>query len=510
MRNLSTILLFVLLSWTLAAQGRDYHVLLVVTSAEKIQINGQERTAGCWAEELIEPYQLFAGEGVQVTIASPLGGKILFDPASLDAATVGDETAVRYRNLIASDRMLGFALPLAHLLKQKKFPYDVVFFAGGHGAVVDLANNKEVQELLMRACQNGGILAAVCHGVAALLNLPEALTGAQVTGFSNREEDLIGMTPSIRRYLGDTLENLLRKAAVSAGQGAYVCKGEWQPCVVNYRNRVLSGQNPASSRPLAIEVLRVLDSLSNNRVKAMLQKDYPVYGAFVTIGHPSVVETLCLAGIDFIWIDAEHAALSLPQIVTMNMATGETGVVPIIRVPSNNMDVIKQHVDTGVMGVIVPYIKSKDDAVKAVRALKYPPQGERGIGLGRATRYFIKLKEYLPNANRDVMVILMIETKEVCDNIDEVLQVPGIDMLSIGPFDLSASCGYPGQTNHPEVRKAIEKVETAALKAGIPLGISVPDRKRALSLISRGYRFFVIGSDVEYLYKGARKFFEQE
>ncbi len=456
---------------------------------------------------MLEPLILFEQAGFTVTITSPKGGQIPFDPGSLNAQVVGP-LAEKYQKFLAANPYRQFSMPLSEVIKAPQFPYDVVYLAGGHGTLADFYPNPELQQILQRALKTRKILAGVCHGVVGLLNLEAqgCLEGAELTGFSNAEEDAIQMTDIAKKYLNDTLQNRLSKMVGTDGQ--YRCAPLWQPCVVNYQNRLITGQAPSSAQNLAQEIIRVLNSLSGNKVKASIQKGYPVFGSFITIGHPAVAETLSLTGIDFVWIEGEHAALSLPQILSLNMAVNQSSVVSIVRVPTNDIDTIKQYVDTGAMGIIVPAIKTVEDAQLSVRALKYPPEGERSMGLGRATRYFIKLKEYLATANRDVMVILMIEHKDAVANLEEILKVAGIDLLCIGPFDLSASFGIPGQTQHPVVQQAIQKVEVIAQKAGIPLGISVPDQATAAKLMKRGYRFFVIGADVEYLYQVPRRFFE--
>lgn len=505
------LLLLGLMILALPLMAGPQQILMVVTSCDQLkQPNGTHPT-GCWPEELIEPYLLFEDAGFSVTIASPKGGVIPFDQGGLNPKVVGEKAALRYQNLLKQKPVLTVSLPLSSVL-QNEVPYDVVFLAGGHGTLEDFFPNSELKTILERAYQNKAIIAGVCHGVVGLLNLKDShmLKGADLTGFSNKEEDMIGLTPLAQSYLGGrTVAERLKQMVSYAGRGNYTCAEPWQSYVVNYQNHLITGQNPSSSTALAKEILGVLKKLSRNKIKAAIQKGYPVFGSFVTIGHPAVVETLSFTGIDFVWIEGEHAPLSLPQIASLNMATMEKGVVPIVRVPSNNMDSIKQYVDTGAMGIIVPYIKTADDAKKAVNALKYPPLGERGIGLGRATRYFIQFKDYVEHANQDVMVILMLETKEAVANIEEIVAVPGIDLISMGPFDLSASMGLVGQPGHPEVQKALAKVEKVAQKAGIALGISVPDKKTAYEWMERGYRYFVIGADVEYLYKSAKSILDQ-
>lgn len=505
-------ILFVLPSLMLAQQpptvsaAAPVQILMIVTSTSVLEMDGKQHETGCWAEEMLEPASLFSEAGFIVTIASPKGGEIPFDTGSLNPGVVGADVAAKYKKLLENPEYR-YALPLSKIVKDNDVSYDVVFLCGGHGTLADFPNNPEIKQILTRALEQRKIVAGVCHGVTGLLNLEghPLMQGAQVGGFSDAEEQAIGLTPLACHYLGQSVQT--RLAAMVGPQGGYSCGGLWEGYVVNYQNRLLTGQNPAASIPLAKEIIKVIQSLSRNPVKSSMQKNYPVFGSFVTIGHPSVPEVLCYSPIDFIWIEGEHAALTLSQIQALNISANQNKTVSIVRVPTNHPDTIKQYVDTGAGGIIVPTIKTAEDAAKVVRSLKYPPVGERGMGLGRSTGYFVHLKDYLAHANQDVLVILMIETKEAVANIDEIVQVPGIDLLSMGPFDLSGSLGLPGQVSHPTVQEAIAKVEAAAQKAGIPLGISVPNYPTAMKLMERGYRFFVIGADVEYLHQGVSKFF---
>lgn len=482
-------------------------VLMIVTSTSELNNQGEKHLTGCWAEELFEPAELFNKAGFLVTIASPKGGEIPFDKASLSADMVGANTAERYQKLLKNPEYR-YATPLSKILKNPDFPYEVVFLCGGHGTLADFHNNYEIKQILLQALEHHKILAGVCHGVAGLLNLKghPLMLDAHVGGFSDAEEQAIGLIPMARQYLlGHTLQGRLTQLV--GPNGKYECGGLWQGHIVNYQNRLITGQNPMASIPLAQEIIRVVQSLSRNPVKSAMQKNYPVFGPFVTIGHPSVAEILCYNQIDFLWIEGEHSALALPQILSLNIAANQSKTASIVRVPTNNPDTIKQYVDTGVSGIIIPAIKNVSDTKKAVRSLKYPPVGERGIGLGRSTGYFVHLKDYLANANQDVLVICMIETAEAVEDISAIVQVEGLDLLIIGPFDLSASLGLPGQVTDPKVQEAIAKVEKVAKTAGIPLGISVPDHPTAMKFMDRGYRFFVIGSDIEYLTQGVNKFF---
>jgi 2-keto-3-deoxy-L-rhamnonate aldolase RhmA len=160
---------------------------------------------------------------------------------------------------------------------------------------------------------------------------------------------------------------------------------------------------------------------------------------------------------------------------------------------------IKRILDTGPDGIILPLVNTKEEAEYAVRAAKYPPVGERGAGLTRAQAYGMQMAEYYQSANDNVLTILMIEHIKAVENIDEILSVDGIDAVMIGALDLSGSMGMLGQTDHPEVEAAVQKVLKAAQNANIPCGNIAVTADQANQRIEQGFKFLIIGLDIVYL-----------
>ncbi|MEW6710694.1 MAG: aldolase/citrate lyase family protein, partial [Candidatus Riflebacteria bacterium] len=233
----------------------------------------------------------------------------------------------------------------------------------------------------------------------------------------------------------------------------------------------------------------------------------PAFGGFVTIPSHKVIENLAVAKkLDFVWLEAEHSSFGPGEVEQMALAAENEGLTPIVRVPANEFNLIKKYIGTGVQGVVVPSIKTAQDAKNAVKAIKYAPEGERAAGAERANRYLGNFADYKQRANSEMLVILMIETREAVENIEEIIKVPGIDILHLGPYDLSLSYGVEMQNEI--LASAIRKVEMAAARHKMPLGSYAPTMKHAEEKIAKGYRFFTIPGDMEYLQNGVKNFFE--
>jgi 2-dehydro-3-deoxyglucarate aldolase/4-hydroxy-2-oxoheptanedioate aldolase len=221
------------------------------------------------------------------------------------------------------------------------------------------------------------------------------------------------------------------------------------------------------------------------------------------IMHPDVAEILALVGFDYLWIDLEHGPGDFAA--AQMMIQGAGGRCPcLIRVPENRDVWIKKALDTGADGVVIPQVNSAEEARRAVAACKYPPEGTRGAGVGRAHDYGMALSDYLERANRTVAVIAQIEHIDAVDNVGEILAVPGIDCLFVGPLDLSGSLGLLGQMSHPEVQAATAIVVTRAQAAGMPLGLFVPDGYAAQAAAGRGFNLIAMSTDGIYLWTAAR------
>jgi 2-dehydro-3-deoxyglucarate aldolase/4-hydroxy-2-oxoheptanedioate aldolase len=237
--------------------------------------------------------------------------------------------------------------------------------------------------------------------------------------------------------------------------------------------------------------------------KTRLRGPAPLIGCVLGIHYPDVAEILALAGFDYLWIDLEHGPGDFAQAQGMIQAAG--GRCPcVIRVPENRDALIKKALDVGADGVVVPQVNSAEEARRAVAACHYPPEGTRGAGVARAHDYGMALADYLGRANRTTAVILQIEHVAALEHLDEILAVPGIDCLFVGPLDLSGSLGVLGQMAHPQVQEAIETVVTRAAAAEMPLGLFVGNGKAARDAAGRGFRFLAMSTDAIYLWTAAR------
>ncbi|MDN6521553.1 MAG: aldolase/citrate lyase family protein, partial [Yaniella sp.] len=175
-------------------------------------------------------------------------------------------------------------------------------------------------------------------------------------------------------------------------------------------------------------------------------------GMFLSSGDAGIAEIVAGAGMDYLLIDAEHSPLSLESVQDQLRAIAGYDSIPVVRVPENDARIIKQHLDLGAQSLIVPMIFTVDDAAKAAASVAYPPEGIRGIGSALArSGGWGRYPNYLTTARDTITLIIQIETAEALANIDEILAIDGIDGIFIGPSDLSASMGYLGQQNHPDV-----------------------------------------------------------
>jgi len=239
-----------------------------------------------------------------------------------------------------------------------------------------------------------------------------------------------------------------------------------------------------------------------NRTKQLLQSGKPAFGTFMALGSTLGAEQLAHAGFDWLVIDQEHGAIDAPLMQGLLQAISTTDTVPLVRVPSVQADWIGRALDAGAYGVIVPSVNTRAEAEAAVRATRYPPQGERGIG-GSRTRLYGG-DDYVQHANEEILLIAEIEHRDGVANAAEILSVPGIDAYFIGPGDLCASLGLPHtwDPDFPEYWSALERVREAAKAAGKPGGIhsSAP---RVAKMLGLGYQFIALGFDISFVAQGA-------
>ena len=227
--------------------------------------------------------------------------------------------------------------------------------------------------------------------------------------------------------------------------------------------------------------------------KKLGEKDL-LLGTILTLPSPEIVEIVCQAGIDWLFIDLEHSVLSFREAQRMLQVAGPE-IPGLIRVPSHDDVWIKKALDIGAAGIIVPQVNTAADAKRAVQFCKYPPEGSRSVGIARAQGYGDKFQDYVASANQDITVIVQVEHIDAVANIEKILAVPGIDGLFVGPYDLSASMGKTGLTGDPDVQAAIAKVKKAATRANLPLGIFGPTAETVQPYIQDGYTLIAVGID---------------
>lgn len=223
----------------------------------------------------------------------------------------------------------------------------------------------------------------------------------------------------------------------------------------------------------------------------------PVFGPFMKTGDPAFVEAAGYAGCDFAILDREHGPSDLAMLQNHIRAAQLAGMLPIVRVRSLSETEISGALDIGAAGVQIPQVCSAAQAREAVRAARFYPQGERGVcRFVRAAHYSVlDRKEYFERANR-VIVVIQVEGKEAVVQLDEILDVEGIDILFIGPYDLSQSLGVPGQTMHPLVIDAMEKITYKAAKKGITVGAFTDSRETLKLWMNAGVKYLSYSVDV--------------
>jgi len=239
-------------------------------------------------------------------------------------------------------------------------------------------------------------------------------------------------------------------------------------------------------------------------LKSKLNTNKLTIGSWITLSHTGIAEIMAKSGFDWLAVDMEHSAITLSQAQQLIQVIELSGVTPLVRVSENSANLIKRVMDAGAYGVIVPMVNTKDDAMKAVNAVKYSPKGTRGVGLARAQGYGMEFERYKKWVNRESVVIVQVEHIKAVDNLEEILSVDDIDGFIVGPYDLSASMGKPGEFNDPEVRKTLNIIRRISRKRKIASGFHVisPDAKDVRRKIKQGYKF--IGFSLDTLFLGIK------
>jgi 4-hydroxy-2-oxoheptanedioate aldolase len=246
--------------------------------------------------------------------------------------------------------------------------------------------------------------------------------------------------------------------------------------------------------------------IRNNPLKRRLQNGEALFGTFVRSGDPAVVEVLGFAGFEFIIIDNEHTAMDLESMVNLIRTAELAGIVPTVRIRQKNAAEILRVLDSGAMGVQVPQVDTAEEARRIAGWTKYAPEGERGFAASQRSAGYGSMDpvEYARLSNENILTVCYCETKESVDNLDEILKVPGVDIIFIGPFDLSQAYGVIGQPNHPKVVEVIDGIIGKVRAAGKAAGIIASDAQGTKRWMEKGVQYFAISSDMGLIFSAGR------
>lgn len=235
--------------------------------------------------------------------------------------------------------------------------------------------------------------------------------------------------------------------------------------------------------------------MRHNSTKEKLKNGETVYGCFVRYPNAALIEVLGYCGWDFVVFDGEHGTIEPGDCEQMVRAAELQGVTPIVRVPVNQQHVILRFLDTGAQGLHVPMVRSAADAEAVVQAAKYQPRGSRGLAAVRAADYAqrVPFGQYVAQANAETLVVVHIETEDSVERLPEIIRVDGLDVIFLGPTDLSNSLGLPGELQHPRVQATFQRVVESASGSGAALGVMVPNSEAARLWRSRGARYIAVG-----------------
>jgi 4-hydroxy-2-oxoheptanedioate aldolase len=232
-------------------------------------------------------------------------------------------------------------------------------------------------------------------------------------------------------------------------------------------------------------------------------------GIGANLGSSLTVEMIGAAGFDWVWIDCEHGTGDYSELIPQMQAAGIYNTPAIVRIAWNEIPRFKRVLDLGASGIMVPYVTSAREAEQAAASMRYPPQGIRGVAkFNRACGFGQNFDAYFKQANDNLLTVVQIETKEAVDRAEDIAAVEGVDVLFIGPLDLSVNMNIADNYEHPEFLQAMDSVATACKKNGKVAGILVPKLDYLESWIAKGFTFLVVGSDGGCIANGLKSIYE--
>lgn len=243
-------------------------------------------------------------------------------------------------------------------------------------------------------------------------------------------------------------------------------------------------------------------------IRERLKNQERLLGTMVTLPTPSTAEILADSGFDWLFLDGEHGPLGVNEVLGILQAVGHR-LPCLVRVAAGEEARIKQMLDLGAHGIIVPQTNTAEQVAEVVQFARYAPAGARGVGLARAHGYGFRFDDYVSSANQETAVVVQAEHRLAVENIEEIVKVDGIDAVLLGPYDLAASYGKMGQIEDPEVIAAIDHVTAICQSAEIPLGYFGVTADAVQPYADKGYTLLVAGVDVLFLGAAARRMFAE-
>ena len=250
--------------------------------------------------------------------------------------------------------------------------------------------------------------------------------------------------------------------------------------------------------------------MTDDSLRKKIRRGEVVLGSFVKMTDPSSTEILGMLGYDFIIVDNEHVAMNKESITNIIRAAENTGLNTIIRPRDASKTEILQFLDAGATGVQVPNVDNYEEARKVIDSVKYYPIGKRGYAPShRAAGYSLMDKQtYLKNSNDNTITVVHCESIECINNLDDILSIHDVDVVFIGPMDMSQAFGVPGNAKDPNVQEAFRKIEEKVIGSGKALGTVATNTGEALALMNKGYRYIAISSDQGFIVNAGREAIE--
>jgi 2-keto-3-deoxy-L-rhamnonate aldolase RhmA len=251
---------------------------------------------------------------------------------------------------------------------------------------------------------------------------------------------------------------------------------------------------------------KVMEHAWESPVKRRLKESKPVFGCTITTPSLDVAARAATAGFHFLWLETEHSPITLETVHNMVLATRDLPAVLFARVPVTETWTAKRVLDAGVHGVIFPFVSTPALATLAADACRYPPTGRRGSGASLATASWPEPNAYSDSADRNVVVIAIVEEASALPHLDAIAATPGVDVIFIGTGDMSFSLGLRGQQEHPQVQQAAADVLAAARRHGKAAGRPAGSPEKVRRYIDQGFLFFQAPSDLALFEAGAQSF----